>query len=67
MRHLIDAMQSNFNTVCNQLREAQAFYDAAEGCIHAREDELEQIRVQKMSRPVDEFSSEEEEGVAELK
>ena len=30
MRQLIDAMQGNFNMVCDQLREAQNFYDQAE-------------------------------------
>jgi len=41
MRKLIDAMQGNFNIVCDQLREAQEFYDAAEHCISRKEEEQE--------------------------
>ena len=41
MRQLIEAMQGNFNMVCDQLREAQSFYDSAEKCIQLKEEEQE--------------------------
>lgn len=41
MCQLIEAMQSNFNMVCDQLREAQNFYDQAEQCIQVAEEEQE--------------------------
>lgn len=66
MRQLIDAMQSNFNIVCDQLREAQTFYDHAEKCIQEKDEQQDQLRVEQMSRPIDQFSSDEE-GVMDQK
>ena len=60
MCQLIDAMQGNFNMVCDQLREAQNFYDQAEQCIQVAEEEYEQIRLQQLSRPFEQYSSDED-------
>ena len=60
MSQLIDAMQSNFNIVCDQLREAQSFYDQAHECIQLKEDEHEQYREQQQTA---QYSSDEEEGL----
>ena len=41
---LLNAMQSNFNMVCNQLRDAQTVYDKAYTCIEEAEQQKEEER-----------------------
>ena len=58
--HLLNAMQSNFNMVCNQLRDAQAVYDKAYTCIEESEQQKEEERQQKLGQEQFESSEEEE-------
>ena len=37
---LVDALQENFNLVCNQLQEVEATYGSAEACLKQRESDL---------------------------
>ena len=58
---LVDALQENFNIVCNQLQEVEATYGSAESCLKQREsdlqtreqeclNELQQLETEKMTK-----------------